>query len=151
MRAVIQRVINASVIINDKIYSTINNGLLILLGISPSDKDNDIDYIIDKIINLRIFRDNKGKMNESIGYINGEILIVSQFTLFGDVRKGRRPSYTEAAKGEEAESMYNIFINKIKAEYYSNRVQTGKFGAMMKIELINDGPVTILLDSERKF
>ena len=151
MRAVVQRVKTASVIINNNDYSTINQGLLILLGISINDKDSDLDYIIDKIINLRIFIDNENKMNNDIASINGEFLIVSQFTLYGDARKGRRPSFIEAEKGEKAENIYNIFIEKLKNKYSSEKVKSGQFGAKMEISLINDGPVTILLDSEKKF
>ena len=151
MRVVVQRVKTASVIINNNDYSSINQGLLILLGISINDKDSDLDYIIDKIINLRIFIDNENKMNNDIASINGEFLIVSQFTLYGDARKGRRPSFIEAEKGEKAEKIYNIFIEKLKNKYSSEKVKSGQFGAKMEISLINDGPVTILLDSEKKF
>lgn len=151
MRAAVQRVKTASVIINNNNYSSINQGLLVLLGISVNDKDPDLDYIIDKIINLRIFTDDNGKMNNDITSIQGEFLIVSQFTLYGDARKGRRPSFIEAEKGEKAENIYNIFIEKLKNQYSSEKVKNGKFGAKMEVSLINNGPVTILLDSEKKF
>ncbi len=151
MRAVVQRVKNASVNINGEIISSINYGILVLLGISVNDHDPDLEYILDKIINLRIFPDINRKMNNDISSINGEILIVSQFTLYGDARKGRRPSYSEAEKGEKAEKSYENFVKKLKDKYYPEKVKIGQFGAMMDVSLINDGPVTILLDSEKKF
>ena len=151
MRAAVQRVKTASVIINNNNYSSINQGLLVLLGISVNDKDPDLDYIIDKIINLRIFTDDNGKMNNDITSIQGEFLIVSQFTLYGDARKGRRPSFIEAEKGEKAENIYNIFIEKLKNQYSPEKVESGKFGAKMEVSLVNNGPVTILLDSEKRF
>lgn len=151
MRAVIQRVKKASVEIDGSIFSVINQGFLVLLGISINDKDLDLEYILDKIINLRIFSDNNGKMNNDITSINGEILVVSQFTLYGDARKGRRPSYSDAEKGEKAEKTYENFIIKLKNRYVPGKVKSGKFGAMMDVSLINDGPVTVLLDSEKKF
>lgn len=151
MRAVIQRVKRASIEINGSIFSAINRGSLVLLGISNIDIDQDMEYILDKIINLRIFSDINGKMNNDIASIDGEILIVSQFTLFGDARKGRRPSYSNAEKGEKAEKIYNSFIIRLKDKYNPVKIKSGKFGAMMDISLINDGPVTILLDSEKKF
>lgn len=151
MRAVIQLVKSASVAIEGKIFSEIKNGFVVLLGISKNDKDSDIDYIIDKIINLRVFKDKDDKMNENINSINGDILIVSQFTLYGDARKGRRPSYSEASSPDEAEKTYNRFIDKIKNNYNPDKIFTGKFQAMMDVSLINNGPVTILLDSEKLF
>ena len=151
MRAVVQRVKNASVNIEGNIFSSINHGFLVLLGISVNDNDLDMEYILDKIINLRVFTDNFGKMNDDISTINGEILVVSQFTLYGDVRKGRRPSYTEAENGENAERIYENFINKLKDKYNSEKIKSGQFGAMMDVSLINNGPVTILLDSEKIF
>lgn len=150
MRAVVQLVKQAFVKINNEIYSKINDGFLVLLGISINDTENDINYIIDKIINLRVFKDKDDKLNENINSINGEILIVSQFTLYGDARKGRRPSYSNAARGNDAERIYNLFINQLKS-IYNDKIQTGKFGAMMEVSLTNDGPVTILLDSEKTF
>ena len=151
MRAVVQLVKESHITINNKLYSQINRGLLILLGISINDNDSDIDYIIDKIINLRVFKDQDDKMNKSILDEKGEILIVSQFTLYGDARKGRRPSYSNAANGKVAENIYNKFIIKLKERYSYNNINTGLFGAMMEVFLVNDGPVTILLDSEKIF
>jgi D-aminoacyl-tRNA deacylase len=151
MRAVIQRVKKASVTVNNKVVSSINQGLLILLGISNSDTLNEIEYLSDKILNIRIFSDEFDKMNKSILDISGEMIIVSQFTLYGDARKGRRPSYDLAAKGEIAGPIYNEFVKKLKEKYNENKIFTGIFGAMMDVSLINDGPVTILIDSERKF
>lgn len=151
MRAVVQLVKKSNLKINNKIYSSIDKGLLVLLGISEKDSENDIKYIIDKTINLRIFKDDNGRMNESINFFKGEIMVVSQFTLFGDVRKGRRPSYIDAAKGDHAEDLYNNFVSELKNNYDPNKIKTGVFGAMMEIELVNDGPVTILLDSEKVF
>jgi len=151
MRAVLQRVKKAEVIISGNTHSKINNGILVLLGITNSDNEIDMDYIIDKTVNIRIFTDKDGKMNEDLSSINGELLIVSQFTLYGDARKGRRPSYSDALNGEKFEKLYNIFIEKIKNIYDSSKIKTGIFGAMMDVSLINDGPVTILLDSKRVF
>jgi len=151
MRAVVQRVSKASVIIDEMVHSEIKKGLLVLLGISIDDNEEDISYIIDKIINLRIFNDFSGKMNENISSFGGEILVVSQFTLLGDARKGRRPSYSNAANGEDALEIYKDFIAKLEKSYESLKIKTGKFQAMMKVELVNDGPVTILLDSKRLF
>ena len=151
MRAVIQRVKKALVSVDNKIISHIDKGLLVLLGISTEDSQSDSDYIIDKIVNLRIFKDAEGKMNNSVASIEGEILIVSQFTLYGDARKGRRPSYSSAANGDDAEKIYNSFIESVGNIYPPDKIKTGKFAAMMEVELINDGPVTILLDSERLF
>lgn len=151
MRAVVQRVKESFVNINGMKHSEIKHGLLVLLGISINDKDSDSEYILDKIINLRIFCDTEGKMNNDINTVNGEFLIVSQFTLYGDARKGRRPSYINAENGKNAEKIYNDFIDKLKGKYFSEKVKSGLFGAMMEVSLINDGPVTILLDSEKKF
>jgi len=151
VRAVVQRVKRASVTIDDKLYSSINKGLLVLLGISIDDAEEDINYITDKLVNLRIFKDENDKMNNCIDSIKGEILIVSQFTLYGDARKGRRPSYTEALNGDKAEALYERMLSIIKTQYIEEKIKSGKFGAMMDVELINDGPVTILLDSKRLF
>ncbi len=151
MRAVVQRVKRASVTVDGELVSSIGSGLLVLLGISKTETEDDTDYIIDKIINMRIFPDNNGKMNESILSINGEILIVSQFTLYGDIRKGRRPSYDMAEGSDTAIKIYNGFIEKIKQKYDFSKIFTGVFGAMMDIDLVNSGPVTILLDSKRGF
>ena len=151
MRAVIQSVKEASVEIDGKLYSSIKGGYAVLLGISVNDTDKDIDYIVDKIVNLRIIRDSEDKLNNDIKSIDGEILIISQFTLYGDARKGRRPSYIEAAKGEIALSLYNLAVERLKKSYNENKIFTGVFGAMMNVKIINSGPVTILIDSERKF
>lgn len=149
MRAIVQRVQEASVNIDEKIVSEINQGLLVFLGIGKEDEEKDLEYLLDKIINLRIFEDDNEKMNLSISDIDGELLVVSQFTLYGDVRKGRRPSFSESAAPEIGEIFYKSFIEKAKLKKI--KTQAGVFGAHMKIDLINDGPVTILLDSEKKF
>jgi len=150
VRAVIQRVLNANVSIeSDNINRPIQKGLLVFLGITHSDTEDDIDYIVQKTINLRIFEDEEGKMNRSVLDIGGDILLISQFTLYGDARKGRRPSFTEAAPPAVAVPLYEKCIEKFKETPLS--IKTGVFGADMKISLINDGPVTILLDSKREF
>ena len=149
MRAVIQRVKHASVKVDDKIVGQINNGILILLGIAEEDTDSDLDYTFDKTIGLRIFEDEDGKMNRSLSDVDGSILVVSQFTLQGDARKGRRPSFTNAARPEKAIPYYEEFIRRCRA--LNINTQTGIFGADMQVELCNDGPVTILLDSTRLF
>ena len=146
MRALLQRVNSAEVHINNQIYNQINKGLLILLGIGKNDDIKDIQYLIDKIINLRIFNDNKNKMNLSIVDIKGDILIVSQFTLFANVTKGRRPGFSESENPKIAENLYNIFLNQF--DDYNLKIQSGKFGAMMNIHLINNGPATFMLDSK---
>ncbi|NLY19816.1 MAG: D-tyrosyl-tRNA(Tyr) deacylase [Tissierellia bacterium] len=149
MRAVVQRVMNASVIVDDKTVGEISNGLLLFLGVCEEDEDKDLEYIYNKVIGLRIFTDENDLMNLSLKDVDGELLIVSQFTLYGDVRKGKRPSFTKAAKGEKAENMYNSFIEKAISD--DIKTETGIFGADMKVELVNDGPVTILLDSSKLF
>lgn len=149
MRAVIERVSGAEVVIDGKLESKINRGLLVLLGISEKDSYNDISYIVDKILNLRIFEDSSSKMNLSVKDISGEILLVSQFTLMGDARKGRRPSFSYAAKPENAKLLYNKVVEELKKSGLI--VETGVFQANMKVEHTNDGPVTILLDSEKLF
>ncbi|HOJ64983.1 MAG TPA: D-aminoacyl-tRNA deacylase [Spirochaetota bacterium] len=151
MRAVVQRVIKSSVKIDSVIYSSINKGLNCLLGIKDGDNEDDIKYMVDKILNLRIFSDENDKMNKSIKDIDGEILIISQFTLYGDARKGRRPSFDKALKGEKAIEIYHKFLEQLKLNYNSEKIKSGVFGAMMEVEIINDGPVTILLDSEKLF
>lgn len=145
MRAVIQRVSKASVTINDEVYSNINNGLLVLLAVNQEDSENQIAWLVEKIINLRVFSDENGKMNLSLLDTNGELLIVSQFTLYGDCRRGRRPSYSNAAKPEIANALYEKFISKAKE--HVTIVKNGVFGANMQIDLINDGPVTLIIDS----
>jgi D-tyrosyl-tRNA(Tyr) deacylase len=149
MRAVIQRVNRASVRIDNSITEKISHGLVVLLGIHGDDTTRDLQWMADKIVNLRIFEDDEGKMNRSLADINPEMLIVSQFTLYGDCRKGRRPGYSSAAPPEIAEPIYDRFIKEIKSR--GIKTATGTFRAMMGIELVNDGPVTLLLDSEKNF
>lgn len=149
MRGVVQRVNVARVSVDNKVIGEIGRGILLLLGVEEDDGQKDLEYIADKVPNLRIFEDENGKMNRSLLDENGEMLVVSQFTLFGDARKGRRPSFIRAAAPDIAIPMYEKFINKIKEKGIT--VQCGKFGASMQVELINDGPVTILLDSKRLF
>ena len=149
MRVVIQRVSKASIVINSNEICNINNGLLILFGIELKDSDEDIIWLTKKIINLRIFSDENGKMNHSITDVNGEIIVVSQFTLHAKTKKGNRPSYIYAAKPELAIPLYEKFTDFLRKESGLN-VYTGKFGADMKVSLINDGPVTIILDSKEK-
>lgn len=147
MRAIVQKVKNASVTIDDKVFSKISDGLLVFLAVSRDDQDKDLDYIEDKIINMRIFLDDNDKMNKSILDVGGQILIVSQFTLYGDIRKGRRPSFTESADHDKANYYYEQLISRMKE--HIEVVETGVFAADMKVELINDGPVTIQLDSSK--
>jgi len=149
MRSVVQRVDKVRVLIGDKRISEIGKGLLVLLGIEQGDRKNDADYLSDKIINLRIFEDENGKMNLSLLDIRGEMLVVSQFTLLGDCRKGRRPSFTGAENPDRARLLYDYFIQKTNA--IIGNVVHGEFQAMMSIELVNNGPVTMLLDSRRSF
>ena len=149
MRAVIQRVSQASVSIDKQIKSSINNGLLILLGIVDSDTSEDIDWLCNKIVNLRVFSDEDGVMNHSIKDINGNALVVSQFTLHASIKKGNRPSYIKAAKPEVAIPLYDEFVEKLKM-ILGKPVSTGEFGAMMGVSLVNDGPVTIIIDTKNK-
>jgi D-aminoacyl-tRNA deacylase len=149
MRAVVQRVREARVKVNSSVEGEIKKGLLIFLGIAKDDQQSDADYLADKIINLRIFEDNNGKMNLSALDLERGILVVSQFTLYGDCRKGRRPGFSSAADPVKAEGLYRYFIEKVAAT--GLRVATGRFRAMMDVELINDGPVTLLLDSQKNF
>jgi D-aminoacyl-tRNA deacylase len=144
MKVIIQRVLQASVKIKEKIYSEIDQGLLILLGVAETDIGNEIDWLVKKIVNLRIFGDDNDKMNLSVKDVEGEILVVSQFTLYGDCKKGNRPSFTAAAKSEKAEKLYEEFVSKLKEN--GVKVKTGKFGAMMNVGLINNGPVTIEME-----
>ena len=145
MRALIQRVKKGSVTIDGKLFSSIGPGFVILLGIFTTDNESDINKLLPKILNLRVMDDEKGVMNKSIIETQGEILIVSQFTLCADTRKGRRPSYIDAMKPTEAEKLYQIFVNKLNDS--GLKIQTGKFGELMEVEIINDGPTTILLES----
>ncbi len=149
MRTVIQRVTKASVVVEEKVTGTIQNGLLILLGIEDADTDADIEWLSGKIVNLRIFDDAKGIMNISIKDINGDILLISQFTLHASTKKGNRPSYIKASKPEFAIPMYEKMIARLEQEM-GKKIQTGIFGAMMKVELVNDGPVTIVIDTKNK-
>lgn len=149
MRAVVQRVTRASVTVDGEILGEIENGLAILLGIARDDTEKDANYLVEKIAALRIFDDENGRMNRSVKDIDGGLLIVSQFTLYGDVRRGLRPSWIEAAQPEIAEPLYNYFV--AQAEKTVRQVATGSFRAMMQVELVNDGPVTILLDSRKLF
>jgi D-aminoacyl-tRNA deacylase len=149
MRAVIQRVKNAQVIVSEKIIGSIASGLLVLLGISREDNSDDADYLVEKTINLRIFDDQDGKMNRSLLDVGGEMLIVSQFTLIADCRKGRRPSFTAAAEPAEAKNLYQYFIERVKEKGIA--VASGEFQAVMEVGLINHGPVTILMDSKKVF
>lgn len=149
MRAVVQRVSSAKVTVDGNISGEIGPGLLVLLGISKEDTKEDLDYIYRKVVKLRIFDDNDGVMNESLKDQGKDLLVVSQFTLYGDGRKGNRPSYIRAADGEIAEPVYEAFVNKAKNDGIN--VATGQFGADMSVSLVNDGPVTILLDSEKNF
>jgi D-aminoacyl-tRNA deacylase len=146
MKALLQRVDKASVIIENNIISSIEKGILVFLGVAEGDDQKDADYLVEKIVNLRIYEDENNKMNLSIIDICGELLVISQFTLMADCRKGRRPSFTKAEKPENAIILYDYFVEKIKKLIPG--VSTGVFQAMMKIQLINDGPVTIMLDSK---
>ncbi len=139
----------AKVKIDGEIVGRIGEGLLILLGVRKDDTEDDVSYLADKVIGLRIFEDDMGKMNFSISDVKGEILAVSQFTLYGDCRKGRRPSFDEAATQHLAERLYNLFLEEIRKT--GIKVETGRFGALMDVHLINSGPVTILLDSRKLF
>ena len=148
MRIVVQRVSKASVSIAGNLHSKISYGFLVLIGICDDDRYDDIEWLTQKIINLRVFGDELGKMNRSIQDVNGEILIVSQFTLFASVKKGNRPSFVASARPEIAIPLYEKFIDVLKQ--YDIKIQTGVFGANMQIELVNDGPVTIIIDSKNK-
>lgn len=147
MRAVVQRVNRAKVTVDGRVTGKIGRGLLVLLGISNADDKASANYLVDKITSLRIFDDAEGKMNLSLLDITGGLLVVSQFTLYGDTRRGRRPSFIAAARGEDAIDLYECFIAKSRESVAD--VATGEFGAMMDVELVNDGPVTIILDSEK--
>jgi D-tyrosyl-tRNA(Tyr) deacylase len=147
MRAVVQRVTHAQVSVGQEVVGKVGAGLLVLLGVAKSDTQADADYLATKILGLRIFDDENGKMNLSLAEARGSVLAVSQFTLYGDVRKGRRPSFDEAAPPQLASDLYQHFVGKIRQAGLT--CETGRFQAMMKVELVNDGPVTILLDSPR--
>jgi len=149
MRAVIQRVSRASVTVDGETVGEIGSGLLVLLGVSVDDSESDADYLAEKTINLRIFEDEDGKMNRSLVEAGGGLLVVSQFTLYGDARKGRRPSFIKAALPDRANELYEHFVDRTKRTV--ERVECGRFQAVMDVELVNDGPVTILLDSNKEF
>lgn len=149
MRAVIQRVTKASVTVKEKITGEIKNGLVVLLGIEDADNDEDAEWLSSKIVNLRIFDDANGVMNISVKDIDGDILLVSQFTLHASTKKGNRPSYIRASKPDFAIPMYEKMITRLEQDL-GKKIQTGIFGAMMKVELINDGPVTIIIDTKLK-
>ena len=149
MRAVIQRVSYARLFIDDEVYSKINKGLLILIGVENNDRINDIKWLAKKICEMRIFSDSNKKLNLSVGDILGEIMVVSQFTLLASTKKGNRPSYIKALKPKEAIKVYNNFIAELE-KTFMKKIKTGLFGKEMKIELENDGPVTIIIDSKNK-
>lgn len=149
MRTVIQRVSRAQVKIDEKVTGAIDRGLVVFVGISADDKTKDLQWLAEKIVHLRIFEDDAGKMNRSITDIKGEMLIISQFTLYGDCRKGRRPGFSSAAPPLVAEPCYQQFVQEVRDK--GIQVATGTFQADMQVELVNDGPVTLLLDSEKKF
>ncbi len=150
MRAVVQRVLSAKVLVDGKEISSISKGILVLLGISKEDGEEDISYMVKRISNLRIFEDESGKMNFSVRDIGGEVLVVSQFTLYGDVRWGNRPSFENSAPRDRAEKIYDAFCNQLSSEL-GKEVKRGVFGAMMEIHLVNYGPVTIIIDSKKIF
>ena len=148
MRAVIQRVVSARVSVDDRVVGAIGRGLLVLLGIAADDREADTQWLLDKLLDLRVFENAVGKFDRSVRDVHGELLVVSQFTLYADTRKGRRPSFTEAARPEHAVPLYEGFTAAARAR--GMRVATGEFGAHMQVELINDGPVTITLDSRTR-
>ncbi len=149
MRAVVQRVSRASVTVGEEITGEIGSGLLVLLGVEQGDSEADADYVAEKVAGLRIFEDDAGKMNRSVGDIGGAVLAVSQFTLLGDVRRGKRPSFDAAARPEGARELYEYFVARVRG--LGLHCETGRFQEMMQVELVNSGPVTILLDSKKLF
>ena len=149
MRAVIQRVSRAKVTVAGEVTGEIGRGLLVLLGVGQQDTEASAYYLAEKTVGLRIFEDDAGKMNRSVAEVDGALLVVSQFTLYGDVRKGKRPSFDAAAAPEKARALYERFVERVRAK--GLRCETGQFQEMMAVELMNDGPVTILLDSEKSF
>ena len=149
MRAVVQRVSSASVKVDNEIVGQIDRGFLVLLGVGTDDADEDAVMLAEKIAGLRVFEDDDGKMNLSLSDVDGRILVVSQFTLFGDCRKGRRPSFVEAARPEKAELLYETFVAEIRGQGIA--VETGRFQTHMDVSLVNDGPVTLMLDSRKTF
>jgi D-tyrosyl-tRNA(Tyr) deacylase len=152
MRVVVQRVSQGGVYIREENYSEeINKGLIILLGIKTGDKEEDVNFLADKCCSLRIFADENDKMNLSLRDINGEALIISQFTLYGDAQKGNRPGFTDAARPEEAIPLYEKFIRRVKNNLGDDKVKTGIFGAMMEVKIFNDGPVTLIIESKNSY
>jgi D-aminoacyl-tRNA deacylase len=149
MRAVVQRVSRARVTVNEVVTGEIGHGLLVLLGVGKEDAEADAIYLTEKVAGLRVFEDSEGKMNRSVMDVSGNVLAVSQFTLYGDVRKGKRPSFDAAAAPDLARRLYELFVEKIRAA--GLRCETGRFQEMMRVELVNEGPVTILLDSKKEF
>src|SRR4029077_5995946 len=149
MRAIVQRVSRCRVTVEGNVVGEIGAGLLVLLGVSKTDTETAADYLVEKIVGLRIFEDAEGKMNLAVQDSGGAVLVVSQFTLYGDVRRGKRPSFDAAARPEEAKRLYAYFVAKVRAA--GLQCETGQFQAMMEVELVNSGPVTILLDSEKIF
>jgi D-aminoacyl-tRNA deacylase len=149
MRAVVQRVSRAQVTVSEEIVGKIGRGLLILLGVAQADNEADADYLAEKIVGLRIFEDENGKMNLDTASVNVQILVISQFTLYGDVRRGKRPSFDAAAPPQRARELYEYFVNRIRAAGIP--CETGRFQQIMQVELVNEGPVTILVDSTKSF
>lgn len=149
MRAVVQRVSRASVKVDGAVVGEIEKGLLVLLGVAQDDSESDADYLVEKIAGLRVFEDAEEKMNLSVKDVGGAVLAVSQFTLYGDVRRGKRPSFDAAARPEQAKKLYEYFVERVRAA--GLKCETGTFQAMMKVELANEGPVTIMLDSKKLF
>ncbi len=145
MRAVVQRVRSARVVVGDEVVGAVGRGLLVLLGVAPTDTAAEVQWLADKVVGLRIFRDADDKMNLAVSDVGGGVLVVSQFTLYGDCRKGRRPSFVGAAPPEIAEPLYEAFVNAVRA--LGVPTATGRFGAMMQVELVNDGPVTLVIDT----
>lgn len=149
MRAVVQRVSRASVTVENEITGSIENGFLVLLGVEEDDTQDDVIFLAGKIVGLRVFEDDEGKMNRSLSDAGGKMLVVSQFTLLGDCRKGRRPSFIKAARPEKADELYRSFVAEVKGQ--GIEVETGRFQQHMDVELVNDGPVTLLIDSRKQF
>ncbi len=149
MRAVLQRVTSASVKVENEMVGAIESGLLVLLGVKDDDTERDAEHLVEKIAGLRAFNNNEGQMNRSIVDVGGALLVVSQFTLYGDMRRGRRPSWSEAAAPERAEPLYDAFVRMAREKI--EKVETGSLRRMMQVELVNDGPVTILIDSRKVF